>query len=205
MVGLLLALIGPSDDDLVRRLREGDSAAFSTLVLRYQDRVYSLCRRLLGDPITAEDVAQDVFLALYRALPDFRGESSLSTYIFRVTVNHCKNRRTWQQRRRWDQHEPLEGLPSDDAPPRELPDEKAGTDNALHRSEASEILGQALARLDEGERSIILLRDLEDLSYEEIADILELPRGTVKSRLHRARAELARVLGRVIGPRDVFE
>lgn len=205
MFGLLLALIGSSDEDLVRRFREGDKAAFSELVLRYQDRVYGLCRRLLGDPIIAEDVAQDVFLALYRSLPDFRGEASLSTFIFRATVNHCKNRRTWQHRRRWDRHEPLEGTGDDDAPPRELADENSGTDRALHRSEAGEILHRALERLDESERSIILLRDLEDLSYEEIAAILDTPRGTVKSRLHRARAELAKVLGRFIGPRDVLE
>lgn len=170
MFGLLLALIGLSDEDLVRRFREGDKAAFSELVLRYQDRVYGLCRRLLGDPIVAEDVAQDVFLALYRSLPDFRGEASLSTFIFRATVNHCKNRRTWQHRRRWDRHEPLEGTSGDDAPPRELADENSGTDRALHRSEAGEILHRALERLDESERSIILLRDLEDLLRGDCRD-----------------------------------
>ena len=198
-------MLGASDEDLVARVRSGDARAFSDIVMRYQDRVYRLCLRTLGDPITSEDMAQEVFLSLYRSLGDFRGECSLSTFIFRVTLNHCRNRRGYQQRRAWDRHEPLEGTGPEDGPSRELPDEKSGTDAATHRSEAVEILYDALGRMDETAREIIVLRDIEDLDYDEIAEILSLPRGTVKSRLHRARAELARVLGRFIGKRDIFE
>lgn len=205
MFGVLLALFGPSDDELVRRFKAGDREAFSELVRRYQDRVYTLCLRWLGDPAAAEETAQDVFLSLYRSLADFRGDSKLSTWIFRVATNHCKNRRLYRMRRAHDRHEPLEGLPTEDGAERQLPHTGPGTDAPLHRSEAGEILNQALAALDETHRSIIVLRDIEDLDYEEIADILSLPRGTVKSRLHRARAELARVLGRMVSNRDVFE
>lgn len=194
------------DEELVRRFQGGDKAAFSDILQRYQDRVYTLSLRWMGEQEVAEEVAQDVFVALFRSLDRFRGESRLSTWIFRVTVNHCKNRRLYRRRRKVDQHEPLEGLrPDDDAPVRQLPDDGPGTDTRVHRSEAGRLLQDALERLDESHRTILVLRDVEDLPYEEIAEILDLPRGTVKSRLHRARAELARVLSRVIGPEDIFE
>lgn len=207
---LLFALIGlamgPPDEELVRRFKEGDRHAFSLLVERYQDRVFTLCVRWMGNRQVAEEVAQDVFIALFRSLARFRGDSKLSTWIFRVTVNHCKNRKLYRHRRQQDRHEPLEGKQiDDDAPARQLADEKAGTDKGLHRSEAERVLANALAKLDDSHRTILVLRDIEDLAYEEISEILELPKGTVKSRLHRARAELARVLGRSITKEDVFE
>lgn len=205
MFAVLLALLNTSDEELVRRFKAGDREAFSELVRRYQDRVFTLCLRWAGDAASAEDTAQEVFLSLYKSLADFRGDAKLSTWIYRVATNHCKNRRIYHLRRAADRHESIDTPEREDAPVRQFADEKAGTDLGLHRSEAEVILQNALASLDETHRSIIILRDIEDLSYEEIADILELPRGTVKSRLHRARADLARVLGRVIGPKDVFE
>ena len=92
---------------------------------------------------------------------------------------------------------------ADDAPERQLPDQQASTDSAVHRTEAEGLVNAALAQLDEDHRQILLLRDVEDLPYDEIADILDLPRGTVKSRIHRARAELAAILGRKIGREDL--
>lgn len=207
MFALLLAMTsGESDAALVRRFNRGEQQAFATLVERYQDRVFSQCLRWMGDPRIAEEVAQDVFVAVYRALPRFRGEARFSTWIFRITINHCKNRRLYRSRRKTDRHEPLEGKPrDDDGPERQIPDTGPGTDRGVQRSEAEEILQQALDGLDEAQRTIILLRDIQDLSYDEIAEILDLPKGTVKSRLHRARAELARIVSRQISAEDVFE
>lgn len=205
MLGALLALFGPSDEELIRRFKGGDQEAFSELVRRYQDRIYTLCLRWLGEREQAEETTQDIFLALYRSLGDFRGESKFSTWIFRVATNHCKNRRLYRARRAHGRHEPLEGPENPDAPPRQIASEGPGTDARVTRSEAEDLLERALAQLDEGHRSILILRDIEDLPYEEIADILSVPRGTVKSRLHRARADLARVLGRMIGPSDVLD
>ena len=111
-----------------------------------------------------------------------------------------------ENRRKFDAHEPLEGVSRDEeGPSRQIPSQGPGTDQGSHRSEAEEILHEALARLDEEPRTIILLRDIQDLSYEEISEILDLPRGTVKSRLHRARAELARLISRTVTREDVFE
>lgn len=197
---------GETDEVLVRRVKRGDQAAFGLLVSRYQDRVYSQCLRWMGDPRIAEEVAQDVFLAVYRAIPRFRGEARFSTWIFRITVNHCKNRRLYRKRRHTDRHEPLEGTPrEDEGPSRQIPDEGPGTDRGTQQSEAGQILHVALASLEESQRTIILLRDIQDLSYDEIAQILDLPKGTVKSRLHRARQELARVVSRTHGKADVFD
>jgi RNA polymerase sigma-70 factor, ECF subfamily len=202
---LLTMVVGPSDTELVRRVKDGDRAAYAVLVRRYQDRVFGLCCRWMGDPRVAEEVAQDVFLALYRSIQGFRGDAQLSTWIYRVVVNHCKNRRLYRMRRQEDRHEPLEGSwEDDDGRERQIASDGPGTESGVHRSEAEDLVHEALDRMDEEQRQIIMLRDVEDLSYEEIADLLGLPRGTVKSRLHRARAELARVLQRKISEEDVF-
>ena len=159
----------------------------------------------MRDRQVAEEVAQDVFIAAFRALPRFRGDAKFSTWLFRIAVNHCKNRRLYKRRRRHDQHEPLEGQPREDGPERQLPSAAPGTDRALHRSEASSILQEALEHMDESYRTILVLRDIQGLPYEEISDILDLPRGTVKSRLHRARAQLARTLSRSVTAADIFD
>ncbi len=151
----------------------------------------------------AEEVSQDVFLSLYRALPRFRGESKLTTWMYRVTLNHCKNHDLYRRRRGHGRHEPLEGT-REDAPPRELPHGGPSTDAGVHQSEAGALLQQALDQLDEDHRQIVLLRDVEDLTYDEIGAMLDIPRGTVKSRLHRARAELARRLNRQVLRTDVL-
>jgi RNA polymerase sigma-70 factor (ECF subfamily) len=194
-----------SDEELVRRFCAGDRNAFSELVLRHQDRVYTICLRWMGDRETAEDLAQEVFMAVYRSLPNFRGESKLSTWITRIAVNHCKNHKVHRFRRAYDRHDPIDSPESEDAPPRQIASATPGTDSQLHHSEAGQALERALADLDDSHRSIILLRDIEDLPYEEIADILDLPKGTVKSRLHRARAALAQALSRFLGKDDVLD
>lgn len=195
-----------SDEDLVRRAARGDQQAYAMLITRYQDRIYSQCLRWLSNPRVAEEVTQDVFLAVYRALPRFRGDARFSTWIFRITVNHCKNRRLYQRRRHSDKHEPLEGVSRDeDGPDRQIPHTGPGTDRGQQQSEAEEMLANALAQLEESQRNIILLRDIQDLAYDEIAAILDLPKGTVKSRLHRARVELARILSHSHGTEDIFD
>ena len=194
-----------SDEELVRRFGSGDRSAFSELVRRYQSRVYSLCFRWLRDPAKAEEVAQDVFIALYKSLADFRGESKLSTWIFRVATNPCKNRLVYGSRRREDRHESIDAPVGgdEDGPVKQYAIDAPGPDASINRAEASKLLQAALDALDEDQREIVLLRDVDDLSYEEIAELLQLPKGTVKSRLHRARAELARRLSRKVGLEDV--
>ena len=195
-----------ADGELVERFCRGERTAFDELVSRYQSRIYSLCLRWLGESELAEETAQDVFVAAFRALPGFRGESSFSTWIFRVAVNHCRNARMHRTRRAWGRHESFEGNPDDDeGAVRQLADDDAPqADRGLHRREAGVLVREALAELDDEHRQVLILRDVEDLAYEDIADILDLPRGTVKSRIHRARAELAQKLARRVRPADVL-
>jgi RNA polymerase sigma-70 factor (ECF subfamily) len=194
----LLRLPPAADTELVSRFQRGERQAFEGIVLRYQARIYSLCLRWLGEPEVAEEVAQDVFVALFRSLPTFRGDSSLSTFVFRIAVNHCKNKRVYRHRRAHGRHDALGPAGTDeDLPERDVADETAATDRGTIQGEAARIVTRALAELDDDHRQILVLRDVDDLSYEEIADLLDLPRGTVKSRIHRARAELASVVARL--------
>lgn len=197
---------GPTDSELVERFKGGDRSAFDLLVRRYQHRVYTMAIRWMGNDQVAAEVTQDVFIALFRSLKNFRGDAQLSTWIYRVVINHCKNRRLYRRRRKMDRHEPLEGdRPDDeDGPKRQLEGTEPPPDTSLHQSDAERLIREALEQLPEEQRAIIVMRDIEDLSYEEIGEILDLPRGTVKSRLHRARAQLARVLGRSVSARDVL-
>lgn len=206
MFAMLFAMVAaPTDEELVRRFNDGDRSAYSEIVRRYQNRVFSLCYRWMDDRSTAEEVAQDVFLALYKALGGFRGDARLSTWIFRVAINHCKNRSLYRKRRGHGRHESIDGEPEDpDAPRLQLADTGRGPDLGIQQAEADRVLRDALDALDEEHRQILILRDIEDLAYEEIADLLNLPKGTVKSRLHRARAELARKLRGRVGLVDVM-
>lgn len=186
----LPVMLAPADSLLVRAVQAGDRAAFADIVRRHQDTVYRLCLRWLGDEAQAEETAQDVFLAVFRALPAFRGESSLRTWILRVAVNHCKNARGYRQRRAWGRHDPLVH-PDDPARSLDLPDPAPHADVRVGDAQLRAHLHAALQDLDEDLRILVVLRDVEDLDYEEIAQVLDLPRGTVKSRLHRARGLLA--------------
>ena len=181
------------EEGLAARAAAGDAGAFDALVTLFGGRVFSVALRLLQDRGEAEDLAQEVFVALYHHLPEFRGESRLSTWIYRITKNRALNRLKFLKRR---QH----GAQSDVDDPtvaRLVSDPETG-DGAerdplkkLHGHALSAVLEKHLRELPEEQRSLVILRDLEDLSYEEIAEVTGLPLGTVKSRLHRARAELA--------------
>ena len=175
---------------LLRRLRERDERAFRELVEEHRDRVYSLTFRMLGNRAEAEDVAQEVFIAVFKTVDQFREEAKLSTWIYRVTVNHCKNRIKYLARRHQrdqteldEQHDPGDGA-------LEAPSTPRRPDRQLEGAEIDRMMQDAIAALDEDHRVLVVLRDLEDLSIEEIAQITGLPDGTIKSRLHRARLAL---------------
>lgn len=185
-----------ADEALARRAAAGDAGAFDALVVLYTDRVFAVAFRMLGDRAEAEDLAQEVFVTLYGALGSFRGESKLSTWIYRITRNRCLNRMKFLKRRHVgllaDIDDPaLQGACAD------VETRAAGQKDPhkkLQNDELSALLERLLLELPEEQRALVVLRDLEDLSYEEIVDITGLPLGTVKSRLHRARAALAKLL-----------
>jgi RNA polymerase sigma-70 factor (ECF subfamily) len=183
--------MGADDERFLERLRQRDEAAFAQLVERNQGPIYRLLLRMLRNPAEAEDVAQDVFVSAFKALDSFRGESALSTWLYRIAQNHAKNRIKYLARRTRDTaRTPIsrdEGTPGNSA---QGPEEVQPDTTALAH-EAERHLEQALAQLDDDQRELIELRDAEHLSYDEIVQLTGLPLGTVKSRLHRARLALA--------------
>jgi RNA polymerase sigma-70 factor (ECF subfamily) len=171
------------------RLRAGDAPAFEDLVMTYQHRVFGVALRMLGNRAEAEEVAQEAFVRAHRALGEFRGDAKLSTWLYAITSRLCLNRLASGERRMARQGEDAL-LRLSDAGPR--------PDAALERRELETALGRAIAELPEDRRIVVVLRDIEGLSYEEIAQVLELELGTVRSRLHRARAELKEKLERFL-------
>lgn len=179
---------------LVRRLRRGDERAFADLVRAHQDRVFELVYRMLGDREEALDLSQEIFVSLHAALARFRGESRLSTWIYRVAKNHCLNRLAFLRRRERGRNTEISEVP-EGVLESHVP--SARPDDLVSASEQRHLVERALDELDETQRLLVVLRDVEGLSYGEIVAITELPEGTVKSRLHRARAALAEVVARL--------
>ena len=176
-----------TDLEIVARCRTGDREAFAELVQRYQSKVLTLAVRILNNRAEAEDIAQDIFVKVFQALRDFRVASRFSTWLYRITVNDCLNhirRRTRQQQTlsATESHAMLGASPA------------SNPQRALEQKERWSLVQAKLQALSPEHRTILLLRDVEDLSYEEIADVLQLEHGTVKSRIHRARMELKALL-----------
>jgi RNA polymerase sigma-70 factor, ECF subfamily len=171
------------------RLRAGDAAAFEDLVMTYQHRVFGVALRMLGNAAEAQDVAQEAFVRAHRALGDFRGDAKLSTWLYAITSRLCLTRLAAGERRA--------GRAGEEALLR-LADAGPAPDARLERSELEAALQRAIAELPEEARIVVVLRDLEGLPYEEIAQALDLPLGTVRSRLHRARADLKDKLERFL-------
>jgi RNA polymerase sigma-70 factor (ECF subfamily) len=166
-----------SDTELVARARQGDEAAFEQLVLRHQRYVFNLAYRVLGDYTEAEDMTQEAFVRVWRGLSGFRGQARFTTWLYRIVHNLCLNRLPGLQRERL-QAEPLEEVLADPGP--------SPADLFAVRDQMAFLHAQ-LERLPEKYRLVLTLRYLQRLSYDEIAAVLEMPMGTVKTHIHRAR------------------
>ena len=178
-----------SDAELVSAARKGDGDAFSELVIRHQDRIYNLVMKFVRNATLAEDVVQRVFINAYQRVGDFKGDAAFTTWIYRIAFNESVSTMRYEGRRRGpsiygdggglivepeDAHDPSEGI--------EREDQRA-------------LLMKAMQLIEEEDRKLLLLRELEELPYDEIASILDIPVGTVRSRLHRARESLRAALG----------
>jgi len=181
-----------SDLELVRRVQKGERGAFDLLVLRYQHKVVKLVARLLRDPAEAEDVAQEAFVKAYRALGSFRGDSAFYTWLYRIAVNTARNTMASRQRRPLDYEADLSESEQSVVESRmrhgDTPEAVALSDE-IHRT-----VNGAIEALPEDLRTAIVLREVEGLSYEEIAEAMDCPVGTVRSRIFRAREAIDRSL-----------
>ncbi len=186
------------DRACVRKVQAGDRDAYAELVRKYQTRVRGYCVNTLRDATLAEDAAQEIFLKAYQGLRRFRGESAFSSWLYRITVNHCRDHlrklarhraESWEEllEREGDRIETLLATPDEPAPP----------------SESAESVQQLLATLSEDHRAILLLREAQGLSYDELAQTLGCSLDAVKGRLKRARQELASRLRHFSGPGHV--
>ena len=180
------------DAEDVTGFRSGSESAFERLVAKYHTRVFNMAYRMLNRREEAEDLTQEIFLQVFRQGSSFRGDSLFSTWLFRVAVNSCHNRMKYLKRRRAQLHvsldQPIET--ADGTIARTVPDSSSVPDEELARARLRRLCAEQIAELRDEHREIIVLRDIQGMSYEEIAEILHLAEGTVKSRLHRARMEL---------------
>ncbi len=185
------------DQQLVERVQRGDKAAFDLLVVKYQRKIFRLLSRLIRDAAEVEDVAQEAFIKAYRALPNFRGDSAFYTWLYRIAINTAKNFLVSQGRRAptsteadvedaetFDDGEHLRDLNTPDA--------------MLLTRQVADAVNRAIDRLPEDLKTAIVLRELEGLSYEEIAETMNCPIGTVRSRIFRAREAIAEELRPVL-------
>ncbi len=181
--------VGTDEAELVQRCAAGDEAACAELVAQHQRMVYQLAFHLLGNREEALDLSQEVFLRVFRTVGSFRGQSSLRTWLFRIVVNQARNRQRWWRRRRQSDQVSLDQHVVDHGEPRQ-PGDAAAPDQVLARKQTAMRLWQALDRLPFDQRTAIVLREFDGLSYDEIAFSLDIAVGTVKSRLTRARHAL---------------
>ncbi len=186
---------------LIRRLQQRDEKAFVEVVRLYQHKVYNLVYRMLGNREEAEDVAQEVFVTVFKSIDSFRGEAKFSTWLYRIAANHCKNRMKYLGRRSYKSTGELDEAAereAQNAQPSAMKPHVDGPDAVLEGLQLEKLVQEGIASLDEEHRELIVLRDVEDLSYEEIAAITGLADGTVKSRLHRARMALKDYMAKLV-------
>jgi RNA polymerase sigma-70 factor (ECF subfamily) len=187
------------EEKLVERLKRRDEAAFNEVVRLYQERVFRLVLRMLGDRAEAEDVAQEVFITVFKSIDGFRGDSKLSTWLYRVATNHCKNRIKYLERRARGKKKEFDEIAEHDTLESATMSPSAQVARPDQQAEANQIeliVRAAIMELDEDQRVLVIMRDVENMSYEEIQQETGLPEGTVKSRLHRAKGLLRDELAR---------
>jgi RNA polymerase sigma-70 factor, ECF subfamily len=176
-----------ADKQLVERVQRGDKQAFDLLVLKYQHRIIKLVSRYIRDPSDALDVAQDAFLKAYRALPNFRGESAFYTWLYRIAINTAKNYLVMQSRHLLETEVTPESEEGEQFEFESTLKEYSTPENMVLTDEIQATIVAAIDDLPDDLRTAILLREVEGLSYEEIANVMGCPVGTVRSRIFRAR------------------
>ena len=181
--------MGTDDQQLIADCLNGRTAAFGELVTRYQDRLYNTLLRLVDNPEDARDVAQESFLHAYQALHSFKGDSLFFTWLYRIAMNTAISMKRKQRN-------VLRFQPGADGAGQEPPDpsDAARPGHAIEMAEQERRVHEALARLSGEHRAVLVLKDMEGMKYEEMAEVLQVPIGTIRSRLHRARLELRDLL-----------
>ncbi|CAL1239248.1 RNA polymerase sigma factor RpoE [Candidatus Methylocalor cossyra] len=180
-----MAMVVPLDNELVKRVQNGDKGAFDTLVRRYQHKISQLINRYIKDPHEALDVSQDAFIKAYRALPNFRGDSAFYTWMYRIAINTAKNHLAMRSRHASDDEVELEDAEQFESAG--LLREQDTPEGLVMSDELARVIQRGLDELPEELRTALTLREFHGYSYDEIATIMKCPVGTVRSRIFRAR------------------
>lgn len=188
-----------ADAELVERVKAGDKRAFELLVSKYQRKVARLISRLIRDPAEVEDITQEAFIKAYRALPNFRGESAFYTWLYRIAVNTAKNSLATQSRRPYTVAEFQGGEEGESFSAADVVEDVDTPEASMHSRQVAETVNRAIEALPADLRTAITLREIEGLSYEEIAQAMNCPIGTVRSRIFRAREAIAQELRPLLG------
>lgn len=181
---------------VIESCKAGDEKAFAEIVLTYQKKVFNIALRILGNMEEAKDLAQEVFLSVFQSIKDLREEDKFEPWLTQITLNHCRNRWKYLKRRRYFNSDSLDDPieTEEGSMPMQIYDPSDNPEVHAEKKMIRQWIQKGLRKLKEGQRELIVLRDLQGLSYEEIGKVFSLPEGTVKSKIHRARMDLKEIL-----------
>jgi RNA polymerase sigma-70 factor (ECF subfamily) len=183
--------------EVIERCKAGDERAFAEIVLQSKKKVFNIAYRMLGNSEEAKDLSQEVFISVLDSIKDLREEIKFDAWLTQITLNHCRNRRKYLKRRKYFNSDSLDDpveTEDGDIMPKALYDPSDNPEIHYEKKMIQELIQKGLQKLKEDQRELLVLRDLQELSYEEVGELLGLPEGTVKSKLHRARMDLKQVL-----------
>jgi RNA polymerase sigma-70 factor (ECF subfamily) len=184
--------------EIIENCKAGDEKAFAEIVLHRQKKVFNIAYRMLGNSEEAKDLAQEVFISVFESIKDLKEEVKFDAWLTQVTLNHCRNRWKYLKRRQYFSSDSLDGPieTEDGSVPRAIFDPSDNPEILLEKKMIQQLIQRGLLKLKEDQRELLVLRDLQGYSYEEMGETLGLPEGTIKSKLHRARMDLKEVLER---------
>lgn len=186
------------EKEVIESCKAGDQKAFSEIVLQRQKKVFNIAYRMLGNLEEAKDLAQEVFISVFESIKELKEEGKFDPWLTQITLNHCRNRWKYLKRRHYFNSDSLEDpIETEDGNmPKAFYDPSDNPEKLYEKKMIQELVQRGLLKLKEDQRELLVLRDLQGFSYEEMGELLGLPQGTIKSKLHRARMDLKEVLER---------
>jgi RNA polymerase sigma-70 factor (ECF subfamily) len=184
--------------EVIESCKAGDEKAFAEIVLHYQKKVFNIAYRMLGNLEEAKDLAQEVFISVFESIKDLKEEIKFDAWLTQITLNHCRNRWKYLKRRQYFNSDSLDDpIETEDGNmPKAIADPSENPEALYEKKMVQQFIQSGLLKLKEDQRELLVLRDLQGFSYEEMGELLGLPEGTIKSKLHRARVDLKEVLER---------
>ena len=186
--------------EVIECCKAGDKEAFEAIIHHYRKKVFNIAYRMLGNLEEAKDLAQEVFLSVFDSIKDLREEVKFDVWLTQITLNHCRNRWKYLKRRHYFNSDSLDDPVETEGGdmPRQISDPSDGPEEFYEKKMVQQFIQRGLLQLREDQRELIVLRDLQEYSYEEIGKLFHLPEGTAKSKLHRARMDLKEILERFL-------